>query len=709
MNDLQAAELISKSLAGELSSAERDSLAQHLEHSPDSLSLANWSAMLQHSLREFSQQVADDQTLDPNYRLSSISKERMRRSLRAATLAQAGVELPRADEPTHRSASLLQVAQTETTYFLGNGAEPIDESRQTVARFVLLRKIGQGGLGTVWLARDEKLKRNVALKELNFHAAESNKLWQRFAREAEITGHLEHPNVVPLYVSGINVETGLPFYAMRFLGKQTLADAIREYHTVRKETSDDPIYLHRLLNAFLDVCQAIAFAHARGVIHRDLKPENVALDNFGQVLVLDWGLAKLDSDGELATRLALMGSPESESVSQTLDGEVVGTPLYMAPEQAAGDLSHVDERTDVYGLGAILFAILTGSAPHENSYRATSGQSRLKEVLNRIANSETPRPRDTNPSIPRDLESICLRAMAKERLARHASAQELASEVESWIAGRHRSQARYEALRLSGRDLKSRLCVQIRQLAVTAQFMVELPPIRGLQDANACEASPLEATRTVDPAEFNIWKERLSTVLRALAKTNTTLHALSYSQLCHDRIYELVRIERSLHDVANIRALPQSRLRRSAANIFHKTTLEQFPGECHIDFDLSVVGLIRIVAGVPVFDPISEEPFGLVMAEAELGRLVRPELEATHNRHTLYLVDDKGQILYSNKTRLQGQVVPADQEITRWREIVHAIQDSGEYTESECEYYATRLTLPHNNKSLRIVLQVSNE
>lgn len=736
MNDLQASELISRSLSGGLSPLEQQELAQHLARTPQSQSLANLSTLIQNSLQEM-RHIADGDLVseadaDAEERLSSVSKERMRRSIRAASRA----------EGNQRPTSQLQVAQTATTYYRSDTTAPVDDSRQADMRFTLLRKIGEGGLGTVWLARDEKLKRNVALKELNSQAAESQKLWQRFTREAEITGHLEHPNVVPLYVSGVNHQTGLPFYAMRFLGKQTLADAIRELHSRRLGAADDPIHLHRLLNAFLDVCQAIAFAHSRGVIHRDLKPENVALDNFGQVLVLDWGLAKVDSDGELATRLSLAGSLPSDSIDQTLDGEVLGTPLYMAPEQAAGDLSQLDERTDVYGLGAILFAILTGNAPHENSYRAATSKSRLREVLHRIATSDTPRPRDSNPAIPRDLESICMRAMAKERYARHASAQELASEVESWIAGRHRLQTHYEAMRQTGRDLKSRLCVQIRQLAVMAQFMVELPPIRGLQEltlpaqpqpmrdgsiggssidsevginsatgnsaiTNAAEVDEA-GQRAQEPSEFAVWKERLSTVLRALAKTNPALHALSYARVHDDRINELVRIERSQHDAANIRALPQSRLRHSAANVFHKTTMEQFPGECYIDIDLSVVGLIRFVAGVPVFDPQTEEPFGLVWVEAEARRLVGTEMDVMRSSHTVYLIDDSGHILYTNKLPLQQEITLAANEISRWSEIAQTLAENAEYTEPDQEYYATRLTSPYNYKSLRIVLQVSN-
>jgi serine/threonine protein kinase len=129
-----------------------------------------------------------------------------------------------------------------------------------VSRFTLIRKLSQGGLGSIWLARDEKLKRTVAIKEMNVDASESTEAWQRFHREAEITGHLEHPNIVPLYQFGSDPKTGQPFYAMRFVGKHTLADAIVEHHQRRQSGDDDVLEPHRLLTAFVGVCQAIAYA-----------------------------------------------------------------------------------------------------------------------------------------------------------------------------------------------------------------------------------------------------------------------------------------------------------------------------------------------------------------------------------------------------------------------------------------------------------------
>ena len=268
------------------------------------------------------------------------------------------------------------------------------DARQLESRYSLIRKIGQGGLGDVWLARDERLKRNVAIKEMNRSAIRSEKAWLRFNREAEITGQLEHPNVVPLYQSCTDPATDEPFYAMRFVGKRTLADAIAEYHERCNIGTCDPLILHRLLTAFLDVCQAIAYAHSRGVIHRDLKPGNVALDNFGQVIVLDWGLAKLIDDGELGVQLSGENQVSDSVLAETMAGEAIGTPLYMAPEQAAGDLNAIDHKTDIYGLGAIMFAILTGYPPHEKSSHSENGHLPIEQVLKVIAKNETPSPRD---------------------------------------------------------------------------------------------------------------------------------------------------------------------------------------------------------------------------------------------------------------------------------------------------------------------------
>ena len=191
---------------------------------------------------------------------------------------------------------------------------------------------------------------------------------------------------------------------MRFLGKQTLQDAITEYHERRDEGDDDPMLPRHLLTSFVSVCQAIGHAHSRNVIHRDLKPENIAVDSFGQVIVIDWGLAKVLDEAMPGDNIADATLMDNSDGERTIAGQVLGSPLYMAPEQAAGRIDEVDERTDIYGLGAILFSILTGYAPHEQS-QASSGSTTTRDLITAIASGPTPRVRNTNPEV---VLALCL-------------------------------------------------------------------------------------------------------------------------------------------------------------------------------------------------------------------------------------------------------------------------------------------------------------
>ena len=227
-------------------------------------------------------------------------------------------------------------------------------------------------------------------------------------KEAQITGQLEHPNIVPVYELARRKEDDQPFYTMRFLRGQTLRDAIAEFHRRRGGKPADRLELQRqLLEPFVKVCQAVAYAHSRWVIHRDLKPENVVLGGYGEVVVLDWGLAKVvGQPDETAERPASPASrfPPRPRPSRRI-GQV-GTPAYMAPEQVAADNDLIDTRTDVYGLGAILFEILTGQPPVTGST--------LVEVFSKIRAGNLPKAREIEPTVPRALEAICCKAMALE-------------------------------------------------------------------------------------------------------------------------------------------------------------------------------------------------------------------------------------------------------------------------------------------------------
>ena len=293
------------------------------------------------------------------------------------------------------------------------------------SRFALTGVHAEGGLGRIWVARDERLNRNVAFKEVKPKHAGSAEARRQLVQEAQITGQLEHPNIVPVYEFGRWPGSDEPFYAMKFVQGQNLGEAAAAYHQARRAGEAEGPGRRQLLGAFVGVCQAVAYAHARGVLHRDLKPANVVLGRFGEVIVLDWGLAEVvgppDGDGELPP-VAL--SEEAPTEGRSARG-LVGTPAYMAPEQADRRLDLVDRRTDVYGLGAVLFEVLTGRPPFDGTD--------TDEVCRRILTEETPRARAVEPSVPAGLDAICARAMAKEREERYAGAAELAEAVRRWL------------------------------------------------------------------------------------------------------------------------------------------------------------------------------------------------------------------------------------------------------------------------------------
>jgi len=311
--------------------------------------------------------------------------------------------------------------------------ETIDYQPEQRSRYTLTRVEGEGGYGRVWLAFDPKLKREIALKNLRPEKDTNPEVVQSLIREAQITGQLEHPNIIPIYELEHADDRGKPYYTMRFLRGETLSERIRRYHKRRTAGTEDPLDLPQLLNAFVDVCNALAYAGSRGIVHRDLKPSNIMLGDFGEVLVLDWGLAKKVGvpDSEQA-----MGDGEKLAItdaSKTAFGQIKGTVAYMAPEQAAGRPDLIDEKTDVYGLGAILFAILTGRAPHKAKETGNTSRDTL-QMLKRISDGAIPRARSVDTSIPSALDAICTHAMSKERSDRYQTASELARDVQRWLA-----------------------------------------------------------------------------------------------------------------------------------------------------------------------------------------------------------------------------------------------------------------------------------
>src|SRR5262249_53571316 len=213
------------------------------------------------------------------------------------------------------------------------------------------------GLGQVSVALDRELDREVALKEIQDQHADDPESRARFLREAKITGGLEHPGIVPVYGLG-HYGDGRPFYTMRFIQGDSLKDAIERFHQADvpgRDAGQRTLELRKLLGRFLDVCDAVAYAHSRGVMHRDLKPGNIMLGKYGEALVVAWGLAKLldRTEGVVETRPLQPAAAESPPLTQV--GAVVGTVAFMSPEQAAGQLDQLGPASDVYSLGATLY------------------------------------------------------------------------------------------------------------------------------------------------------------------------------------------------------------------------------------------------------------------------------------------------------------------------------------------------------------------
>jgi tetratricopeptide (TPR) repeat protein/tRNA A-37 threonylcarbamoyl transferase component Bud32 len=302
------------------------------------------------------------------------------------------------------------------------------------SRFKIIRRHARGGLGEVYLARDEELNRDVALKEIQDRHADHLSSRSRFLLEAEITGRLEHPGIVPVYGLGTYGD-GRPYYAMRFITGESLGSAIDRFHdpeAARRSPGERELELRDLLGRFVATCNAVAYAHSRGVIHRDLKPANIMLGKFGETLVVDWGLAKTIGKGDesASTQISpgegLLTVRSGAGSQETMAGWAVGTPQYMSPEQARGDVSLMGPACDIYSLGATLYVLLTGKAPFDapDSIR----------VIERVKEGSFAPPKSIEASVPLPLNAICLRAMALVPADRHASASTLAQDVEHWLA-----------------------------------------------------------------------------------------------------------------------------------------------------------------------------------------------------------------------------------------------------------------------------------
>jgi len=316
------------------------------------------------------------------------------------------------DEPT-------VVPESEVDTRIG-GLPPPDGATwlpgDAVGRYVLREELGRGGMGQVFRAFDPDLGRDVALKLIRVEYGQEQAVVARFLREAHLTARLQHPGIVPVYELGRSVHGSL-YYSMRLVNGHTLREVVEKLAPQDPETWSS----FRVLQAIVQVCRAVAYAHQMGVLHRDLKPSNVMIGDFGEVYVLDWGLAKALDAAEPPLPVVQRLDDEGTQV-----GTVLGTPAFMAPEQGLGD--ELTYLADVYSLGGILYFALTGQPPRRGSH---------SEVLRSVVKGSAPQPpTELRPDVPPALEALTLRALQGDPAQRLKSARDLADGVLAFLEGR---------------------------------------------------------------------------------------------------------------------------------------------------------------------------------------------------------------------------------------------------------------------------------
>ena len=324
--------------------------------------------------------------------------------------------------PSASALSGLEHTLPSTSYVPVNPTlDDEDDDEERGSRYEPLEILGEGGMGKVRLCKDRRIGREVALKEMRRGSISGPDRRARFVREARVQGQLEHPSVVPVY--DLSLRPDPAFFTMRRVRGETLERVLERLRTGDRGAAAS-YSLHKLLAAFASVCLAVDYAHAHGVVHRDLKPANVMLGGFGEVYVLDWGIAKVAPMEDVATDEPI--DTRGEGDVRTSAGTLMGTLGYMPPEQIRGEAT---ARCDLYALGATLFEILTLRPLHEGG--------RMQDVL-----ASTQRGADTRASVraperdvPPELEAICAKATALSPADRYASARELHDAVERFLAG----------------------------------------------------------------------------------------------------------------------------------------------------------------------------------------------------------------------------------------------------------------------------------
>ncbi len=479
----------------------------------------------------------------------------------AAKVHQA--EISALDEPTQFLAAVMPKAPPKTM------RDPAD-------RYEDLGLIGTGATAEVRRVKDAELNRVMAMKVLHPHLLSASGVVARFVSEAQATAQLEHPGIIPVHAMG-KLPDGRYYFTMKEVRGVTLGSVIADVHGAVKqgrwETAANGWTFRRLIEAFRKVCEAVAYAHARGVVHRDLKPENIMVGAFGEVVVMDWGLAKIVGAPEPAPdgQDVVSTSRSRDSAFATRMGSIAGTPTYMPPEQARGAHNEIVPASDVYALGAILYEILSGHPP----YQGNDAISVLAQVLDgpppppgRVAQSGPPHAtmtgeEDGPPPIPEELSQICLKAIARMARDRYVNAGEMASEIEAWLDGaKKREQARIEL------DQAGALWEEVQQLRVQATEVREQAR-QLLQNVRPNE--PVERKRPAWSLEERASRLEAKADLKEVVMTQVLQAALTFVPDYTEAHDLLASHYRTLHTEAELRRDRSSAVRYEVLLQAHDT------------------------------------------------------------------------------------------------------------------------------------------